>query len=61
MGHEEMTVVEMVQEFAVEDGLRKRERYFYQDELPFAIPEGKVVRVTIDYVSLAKLENRPEP
>lgn len=44
----------------VKDGLQKREIYFYPDELEFPIKDGKVIRVTIDYVSLAKLENRAE-
>lgn len=54
-------ILSTIQEFVTEKDLRKRERFFYAEELPFPIPEGKVVRVTIDYVSLAKLENRPEP
>jgi hypothetical protein len=49
-----------IQDFVSEEGISKRELYFYPDELPFPIPEGKVVRITIDYVALAKLENRPE-
>lgn len=53
-------VTAAIHEFVKQKGLRSREVYFYQSELPFEIPEGKAVRITIDYVSVAKLENRPE-
>lgn len=56
----EKTLVEEIQEFVATKGLHKRELYFYPDELPFAIPEGKVVHVVIEYASLAKHENRAE-
>ncbi len=39
----------------------KLELYFRADDLPSVnVPPGKAVRVTIDYVALAHLENRAE-
>lgn len=55
----EYDLPELIHQFVI-DHPNKRELYFYADHLPFPIPDGKVVRVTIDYVSLAKLENRAE-
>jgi hypothetical protein len=56
----EKTVKQAVESFLSEEGLTKRELYFYPDELVAEVPRGKLVRVTIDLVSQAKHENRPE-
>lgn len=58
----ELNIMPLIQAFVKEhqNGLQKQELYFYPDELDFPVIGGKVIRVTIDYVSLAKLENRAE-
>jgi hypothetical protein len=45
-----------------ESGISKHEMFFYPQHLQNLplIPSGKVVKVTIELVSQAKLENRPE-
>lgn len=55
-----MTLIQLFVRDHIREKLQKRELYFYPDELDFPVVDGKVVRVTIDYVSLAKLENRAE-
>ncbi len=45
-----------------DEGVGKRELYFTRADfadLPL-VPEGKVLRVTLDFVPLSKIENRAE-
>jgi len=54
------TVAEMVKDFVTSEAY-KREIYLWQDEnLWLKLPNGKVVRITLDFVSEAKLNNKAE-
>lgn len=45
----------------VESGSAKREIYFYAEDLPsVSLPKGKLVKVTLEYDSLAKVLNTTE-
>lgn len=44
----------------IQDRVFIRKIYFYPDELKLQIPDGKLVEVTIKYVSRARIESKAE-
>ena len=40
----------------VEDGAIKSQRYFVPDDLDCPLPEGKIVKVTLEYVPFSECE-----